>query len=151
MRAASLVIVALFLQAAGAPPSPGVLTIADFVTMPMTGSPTGTGNVGSLARVNVMREEPGGTGRLFVSDLNGPFYILDKKTKALATYLDFNGRDERPGLFDKLPYRPAIRTASSASQFDPDYARNGSLLHDSPRRTGRAGLDHAGQHEHSRA
>ena len=29
--------------------------------------------------------------------LNGPLYILDKKTKELTAYLDFNGRDDRPG------------------------------------------------------
>ena len=35
---------------------------------------------GQLARVNFMREEPGGR-RFLVDDLNGPLYILDKQTK----------------------------------------------------------------------
>ena len=43
-----------------------------------------------LARVNFLRDEPGGR-RFFVNDLNGPLYILDKQTKAFTTYLDFNG------------------------------------------------------------
>src|SRR5262245_52250264 len=76
-----------------------VLHLKDYVAMPITGSPTGTGNSGLLARVNVMREEPGGAGRFFVVDLNGPLYILDKKTKAFSTYLDFNGRDPKTGVF----------------------------------------------------
>ena len=82
--------------------APMTITLEDFVAVPMTGMAGGIGNVGSIARVNVLREEPGGMGRFFVSDLNGPLYILDKKTKTFATYLDFNGRDARPGLFDKL-------------------------------------------------
>ena len=101
------------------------LVIQDFVTMPMTGSPTGTGNLGELARVSVMREEPGGTGRLFVSDLNGPFYILDKKTSAIVPYLDFNGRDERTGLFERLPYAAGYQNGFITFTFDPDYPRNG--------------------------
>jgi hypothetical protein len=101
------------------------LIIQDFVTMPMTGAPTGTGNVGELARVSVMREEPGGTGRFFVSDLNGPFYILDKKTRALATYLDFNGRGERTGLIERLPYTAGYQNGFNSFAFDPDYSRNG--------------------------
>src|SRR5262245_53567600 len=82
---------------------PMVLTLEDYVAMPMTGMTSGVGNIGSLARVNVLRDEPGNTGRFFVSDLNGPLYILDKKTKIFTTYLDFNGRQPQTGLFDKPP------------------------------------------------
>ena len=52
------------------PDSPLAIDVRDFVTMPMTGLPDGTGNnAGSLARINVMRQEPGGAGRFFVNDL----------------------------------------------------------------------------------
>jgi hypothetical protein len=105
---------------------PGMaLVITDFLTVPMTGSPTADGNPGSLARVSMMREEPGGTGRLFVNDLNGPLYIVDKKTHSLAPYLDFNGRDGKPGLFERLPYAAGYQNGFVAFVFDPDYARNG--------------------------
>jgi hypothetical protein len=104
---------------------PQALVVENFVTMPLTGSPTGTGNVGELARVNVMREEPGGSGRLFVNDLNGPLYIVDKKTRAFATYLDFNGRGERTGLFERLPYEAGYQNGFITFAFDPDYSRNG--------------------------
>lgn len=102
-----------------------VISLTDYVTMPMTGSPTGTGNLGSLARINVLREEPGGRGRFFVNDLNGPLYILDKTSKALTTYLDFNGRDGKPGLFEKLPTAAGYANGLIGFQFDPDYARSG--------------------------
>ncbi len=80
-----------------------------------------------LARVNSVREEPGGAGRLFVTDMNGPVYILDKKTKALTTYLDFNGSGDRPGLFDRLLHDPGYSSGISQFQFDPDYRRNGKF------------------------
>jgi hypothetical protein len=61
------------------------LDLTDFATMPVTGSPTGTGNGASLARVNVMREEPGGTGRLF------QFLSLDSRnTGILDLTVDHN-------------------------------------------------------------
>ncbi len=45
----------------------------------MTGSVSGTGNSAYLARGNFLAEEPGGADRMFVSDLNGPLYILDNR------------------------------------------------------------------------
>jgi hypothetical protein len=33
-----------------------------------------------LSRVNALREEAGGSRRFFISDLNGPLYIVDKET-----------------------------------------------------------------------
>ena len=80
-----------------------------------------------LARVNSIREEPGGASRLFVTDMNGPIYLLDKKTKALTTYLDFNGSGERPGIFDRLYHDPGYSSGVSQFQFDPDYRRNGKF------------------------
>ncbi len=89
------------------------IELKDFATMPMTGVTQGkASNEVLLARVNAMREEPGGATRLFVTDMNGPLYILDKKTKKFTTYLDFDGREGQPGLFhrffidDRLRQRP---------------------------------------------
>src|SRR5436305_14019944 len=67
--------------------------IKDYATLPITGAVDGVGNSASLlARVNFLREEPGASRkRFFVNDLNGPLYILDKDTKKLTTYLNFNG------------------------------------------------------------
>jgi hypothetical protein len=129
-----LTIPAIVLAASAAmvatPPTTPTLTLElkDFAALPITGNVEGTGQVdGMLARVNSIREEPGGTGRLFVTDMNGPIYILDKKTKALTTYLDFNGSGDRPGLFDRLLHDPGYSSGISQFQFDPDYRRNGKF------------------------
>jgi hypothetical protein len=105
------------------------LEIKDYATMPITGMLDGKGQVnGLLSRVNYLREEPvGGKGRLFVNDLNGPLYILDKTSKRLTTYLDFNGREGHTGIFHKLTYETGYANGLINFIFDPDYARNGKF------------------------
>jgi hypothetical protein len=126
--APSALILACSILFSGAAPPTLTIEISDFAPLPITGKVDGTGQVdGMLARVNSIREEPGGMGRLFIVDMNGPVYILDKKTKALTTYLDFNGRDDRPGLFDRLLYEAGYSSGVSQFQFDPDYRRNGKF------------------------
>src|SRR5262245_11024257 len=79
------------------------LEIKDYVSLPITGLLDGKTNYdGLLARVSGLREEPGGANRVFVPDLNGPLYIVDKDTKKLTVYLDFNGREGKSGIFHKL-------------------------------------------------
>src|SRR2546425_13101503 len=81
------------------------LEIKDFVVMPMTGKVDGRGgNELLLARVNTLREEVGGARRLFITDLNGPLYILDKATMKFTQYLNFNGNgnDGKTGMFRRL-------------------------------------------------
>ena len=74
------------------------LEIKDFVELPITGKLDGTGQSdGMLARMNSLREEPGGANRFFINDVNGPMYIIDKATRKITTYLDFNGRDGHTG------------------------------------------------------
>src|SRR5262245_34210180 len=80
-----------------------------------------------LARINSVREEPGGAGRLFVNDLNGPLYIVDKATRRVTTYLDFNGREGHHGLFHKLAYETGYANGLNMFQFDPDYRSNGKF------------------------
>lgn len=105
------------------------LEVRDYATMPMTGKVDGKGQVtGLLARVNFMREEPGGSKkRVFVNDLNGPLYILDNLTGKFTTYLNFNGRDGQPGLFHRLPTESGFGNGFISFAFDPDYARNGKF------------------------
>jgi Glucose / Sorbosone dehydrogenase len=111
---------------AASQPADIALEISDFATLPVTGLPAGTGNnAGSLARINVMREEPAAAGRLFVNDLTGPLYILDRRTKQATTYLNFNGRGDRAGLFDKLTTEAGLASGFISFEFDPDYASNG--------------------------
>jgi len=95
--------------------------------MPITGAVDGAGNrAGLLACINFLREEPGGNRhRLFVNDLNGPLYILDKDTKKTATYLDFNGLSGRQGIFHRLAIDQGLASGFISFGFDPDYAHNG--------------------------
>ena len=100
------------------------LELAEYVRMPITAEPTGDNTRAQLARVNFMREEPGGR-RFFVNDLNGPLYILDKASKQFTTYLDFNGLDGRPGVYQRFTFQRNFAMGLINVVFDPDYARNG--------------------------
>ena len=109
-----------------APATVLALEITDYASLPLTGSPDGAGNnAGSLARINVMRQEPAPPGRFFINDLTGPLYIVDPRTKNVTTYLDFNGRGSRSGLFDKLTTDAGLASGFISFEFDPDYVRNG--------------------------
>jgi hypothetical protein len=101
------------------------LEVRDYLTMPITGSVTATGNNGQLARINSMQEEPGGSGRLFVNDLNGPLYIVSKATKTPVVYLNLNGRGTQPGLFRRFTYEAGYANGFVSFRFDPDYTANG--------------------------
>jgi glucose/arabinose dehydrogenase/mono/diheme cytochrome c family protein len=100
------------------------LELEDYAALPITADNTDQNTRAQLARVNYLRDEPGGR-RFFVNDLNGPLYILDKQTKAFTKYLDFNGLAERPGLFPKFTYARNFATGLTNAILDPDYARNG--------------------------
>lgn len=121
-----LTLLSIAFPAFSAPPAL-TLELKDYVTLPMTGVVDGKGQVMSLlARVNFLREEPGpDRNRLFVNDLNGPLYILDKRTQKLTVYLNFNGRDGQPGLFHRLPTDSGFANGFISFAFDPDYVHNG--------------------------
>src|SRR5688500_11710337 len=108
------------------PPQRLALELQDYAALPITADNTNDNTRAQLARVNYMRDEPGGR-RFFVNDLNGPLYILDKQTKAFTTYLNFNGRGGRPGLFPKFTFEANFATGLTSFIFDPDYANNGVL------------------------
>src|SRR5262245_64874191 len=95
----------IFAVAASADDPPVTLEIRDYAAAPITGRLDGSGQTdGMLARITSLREEPGGSNRFFVNDLNGPLYILDKTTRTFTTYLDFNGRTGRHGLFHEFSF-----------------------------------------------
>src|SRR5262249_57178109 len=82
--------------ALGAAADNGTITleIKDWATAPITGQYDGKGQTdGMLARINSFREEPGGAKRIWIPDLNGPLYIVDRATKTFTTDLTFNGRE----------------------------------------------------------
>ena len=121
------------------------LELKDFLAMPMTGAVDGSGEAAYLARVNMMVEEPGGTGRVFIVDMNGPLSIFDRKTNRLTEYLDLNGREGHSGIFHRL--RPDLFSQGFvALQFDPDYVHNGKFYTthcENPADPGSAGPDNA--------
>jgi hypothetical protein len=105
------------------------IQVEDYATMPITSAGAGNGmNAVYLSRVNFLYEEPGrNRHRLFVNDLNGPLYILDKKSRAFTTYLNFNGNYGQPGLFHKLTTLRGYANGFISFVFDPDYAHNGKF------------------------
>ena len=133
---AALVAVACGVCAATAFAQQLTLELKDYATFPITGATDKpTNNVaGLLARINFLRDEPGGK-RFFVNDLNGPLYILDKDTKKITTYLNFNGRDGQGGLFHKFRFENGQADGFVNFLFDPDYAHNGrfyTIHHEDP-------------------
>ena len=62
-----------------------------------------------------------------MNDLNGPLYILDKETKQVTTYLNFNGREGHGGLFHKFRFENGQANGFVNFLFDPDYAHNGKF------------------------
>lgn len=109
---------------------PGLtIELDDFITMPALGKLEGaeTANESAIARVNGLREETGGSHRLFLPVVSGPILIYDKKTKALTTYLDFNGHGENRGLFKKFYTLSGYGNGVNGFNLDPDYAKNGKF------------------------
>ena len=127
VRLLVLIVSALLIRSTAAS-AQATLELEDFLTMPMTGSADGKGsNDVLLSRVNTLREEAGGSSRLFISDLNGPLYIVDKQTKKFSVYLDFNGNDGRNGLFHRLTIAQGYGNGLNGFYLDPDYRRNGKF------------------------
>jgi hypothetical protein len=128
MRTAGFFFAVLCLPVVTQAQQPLTLEIKDFATVPISGLPLGkTNNEMLLSRVNTIREEPGGADRLFVVDMNGPVYILDKTTRQFTKYLDFDGRDNRPGLFHRFYIASGYGNGINGFVFDPDYRRNGKF------------------------
>jgi hypothetical protein len=109
------------------------LRLQDYATAPKTGAtgapddPTSFGNSVYLARINFLADDPVNSNRMFVNDLNGPLYMLDKTTKTFTQYLDFNGRGTATGLFDRMFRDAGYATGLVTFQFDPDYTNNGKF------------------------
>ncbi len=113
-----------------ASPASAELTIQvrEYAAMPVTGAVNGPGNsAGLLARINFLRQEPGGKKRIFVNDLNGPLYVIDPQSKKATTYLDWNGLAGRPGIFHRLAIDQLLASGFISFEFDPDYAHNGKF------------------------
>jgi glucose/arabinose dehydrogenase len=119
------VVAVLMTATAASQGTPRTLDVADYAELPVTGDKSSTNLInGQLARGSILRDEPGG-GRFFVTDLNGPLYILNKQTKQLTPYLNFDGMGDRAGLFPKFTAAQGFAAGLMNFEFDPDYARTG--------------------------
>lgn len=113
--------------------SQGTVTVQleNYATMPQTGVVVNsTDNAVYFARVNFLREEPGGgLNRFFVNDLNGRLYILDQTTRQFATYLDFQRNTAEAagatGLFPAFTRAQGYANGLVTFQFDPEYRVTG--------------------------
>ena len=106
------------------PPKALTARLGDYLPMPVTGNFDVTDARSQPARVNFLVEEPGG-GRLFATDQSGPLYILDKKTRQITPYLQFNGAGEGRGMFARFIADGSFASGLLGLAFDPDYSRNG--------------------------
>ena len=127
LPAASLAFVVCLSSAPAALAQP-TLELRDYVVTPMTGLVDGKGtNELLLSRVNTLREEVGGAKRVFISDLNGPLYILDKESKKFLVYLNFNGNAGKAGIFRRLTIQQGYGNGLNGFYLDTDYTRNGKF------------------------
>ncbi len=88
-------------------------TLEDFVTIPKSNNTT------PRARINMLRELPDSSGRMFVNDLNGPGHIIDGET--IHEYLDMKD------VFPRFITSPGKGTGFGGVAFHPDFATNGLL------------------------
>jgi glucose/arabinose dehydrogenase len=68
-------------------------------------------------RINLLREAPDGSGRLFVNDLRGPLYVID--AGVVLTYLDMQS------LRPAMNAGPGIGSGFGSFAFHPEFASNG--------------------------
>ncbi|HLO43303.1 MAG TPA: PQQ-dependent sugar dehydrogenase [Leadbetterella sp.] len=100
------------------------LELVDYLELPITGDMSGDRVSGVLARGSIMLEEPAGN-RFFLNDLTGALYILNKQTKQLTPYLNFDGSGTKTGLFPKFTAAMGYAAGFVNFVFDPEYSKNG--------------------------
>jgi hypothetical protein len=80
-------------------------------------------NTFQLGRMNFLRSEPAAaplaSTRFFVNDMNRFLYIIDKTTKSVTVYINFQS------IFPKFDPKSGYAAGLSSFSFDPNYASNG--------------------------
>ncbi|MEN1678284.1 MAG: PQQ-dependent sugar dehydrogenase [Planctomycetota bacterium] len=115
-------------------PIPGAITkqglrvqVGDFAQLPNTTNSLGskpTSAASSAARINFLREAP--DGRLFVNDLRGQLYTIDRQTGAQQTYLDIDAANG--GASSLLPdawFSGGLAAGLISFEFHPEFETNG--------------------------
>lgn len=88
-----------------------------------------------LTRINMLRMAPDGSGRLFVNDLRGEFWIVPPETGAPILFLDFG--TEFPDFIDS----PGFGTGFTSFAFHPEFASNGKFYTAHSEKAGSAPAD----------
>lgn len=88
-----------------------IIKLQDFATIP------NSSNARPLAKINLLREAPDGSNRLFVNDLRGEFWVLNNGEPTLYVGLDAE--------FSSFIASPGFGTGFGAFAFHPDFANNG--------------------------
>jgi hypothetical protein len=93
------------------------IELDDWLQMPATRGGS------ARTRINFLREVPDGSQRLWVNDLEGPLYSIDKQTKAITTYLNIETTLQANG-------RVFIDTGGLSAgfvtfQFHPEFGKQG--------------------------
>jgi hypothetical protein len=117
-------VAAMLLVSTGGPSGAGTLTgpvldagrvvvVEDLVQLPFSSGSK------PHARLNALQLAPDGSGRIFVNDLNGPFYVIDGVT--VSTYMDFGL------LFTNLKTSPGLASGFVSFALHPEFASNGLI------------------------
>ena len=94
-------------------PSGLVFQLEEYATIPISSGQQ------PRARINMLREVPDGTGRYFVNDLRGKFWVVDNGEASLYA----NPLVE----LDNFTHSPGKGTGFGAFAFHPEFATNGKL------------------------
>jgi len=90
-----------------------VVVVEDVVQLPFSSASK------PHARLNALQLAPDGSGRIFVNDLNGPFYVIDGAT--VSTFMDLGL------LFANLKTSPGLASGFVAFALHPEFASNGLI------------------------
>lgn len=108
-------------------PSGLTFELEDYVTIPISSGQQ------PKARINLLREVPDGSGRHFVNDLRGKFWVIENGTPEL--YMN-------PVVeFENFIQAPGFGTGFGAFAFHPEFANNGKFYTSHAETTGSAPAD----------
>lgn len=110
-------------------PSGLIIKLQDFTTIPKSS------NAVPRARINLLREAPDNSGRLFVNDLRGEFWVIEGNSPSLFINLD--------EVFPNFINAPGKGTGFGAFAFHPEFATNGLFYTTHTESTGSAPADYS--------
>lgn len=94
------------------------ISLADWTQAPGTLS-------GGRTRINFLKEAPDNSGRLFVNDLEGVLYSVDKQTGQFTTYLDLDATLAANNR--QLQTTGGLSAGFITFEFHPEFASNGKF------------------------